>query len=50
VVPYSKVTVVDELFGLTVPLNVADVIRTFVAASVVAEGTGQRVVNALDKP
>jgi hypothetical protein len=38
VVPYWNVTVVDKLFGLTVPLSVAPVFAIFVAVPVVALG------------
>lgn len=43
--PYSNVTAVDELLAFTVPLRVAPVPETEVAALVTTVGATARVVN-----
>ena len=48
--PYSKMTVVESPLALTVPLSVALVMETPVAAFVVTVGASARVVKVISAP
>ncbi len=51
-VPYSKITMVKELFGLTIPFKVAEFSDTFVAEEVVTTGAfteGEPVISYPNK-